>query len=82
MTGTSDWKLIWVTGASQGMGRALCLALARDGYTVAATARNEESLGALAEESVSMNGAIHPFPADLTLGGENQRVIADTGIFD
>ncbi len=77
MTGKSDWKLIWVTGASQGMGRALCLALARDGYTVAATARNEQSLGALAEESVSMNGAIHSFPADLTHAGENQRVIAE-----
>jgi short-subunit dehydrogenase len=77
MTRSPGWKLIWVTGASQGMGRALCLALARDGYTVAATARNEQSLGSLAEESVSMPGNIHSFPADLTHAGENQRVITE-----
>lgn len=77
MTRSRGWNLIWVTGASQGMGRALCLALARGGFTVAVTARNEKSLGTLAEESVSMPGTIYPFPADLTQTGENQRVIGE-----
>ncbi|MEO1000055.1 MAG: SDR family NAD(P)-dependent oxidoreductase, partial [Pseudomonadota bacterium] len=36
----------WVTGASGGIGRALCLRLAREGWTVWATARRAEALEA------------------------------------
>lgn len=55
----------WVTGASGGIGRALTLALAADGWTVYATARNAEKLEALARESTGP-GKILPLPADVT----------------
>lgn len=56
----------WVTGASYGMGRHVALDLARDGYTVAATARSADKLEALAAESASLPGRILAFPADVT----------------
>lgn len=42
-------KVVWVTGASSGLGRSLALALAARGNQVIASARNEEALDQLAE---------------------------------
>ncbi len=55
----------WVTGASGGIGRATSLRLARDGWTVYASARNADDLAALALET-SGPGRIVPMPADVT----------------
>ncbi|MCU0767136.1 MAG: SDR family oxidoreductase, partial [Gammaproteobacteria bacterium] len=57
-------RVAWVTGASSGIGEALCLGLAREGWTVAASARRAERLAALA--AVSAGGRIHAFPLDVT----------------
>jgi short-subunit dehydrogenase len=51
-----------VTGASSGIGRALCLALARRGVRVAASARSVEALQGLAKEQP----LITPFVLDVT----------------
>ncbi len=56
----------WVTGASSGIGRALALELARDGYTVAVTARRTERLEALAVEAGALAGSIRPCACDVT----------------
>lgn len=56
-------RAAWVTGASSGIGRALALRLAREGWTVAASARNAEALAHLAAE---MPGSIRAFPLDVT----------------
>ena len=40
--------IAWVTGASSGIGRAVCLELARRGWRVAATARRGDELERLA----------------------------------
>lgn len=53
----------WVTGASSGIGRALCLRLAAAGYRVAASARNGEALSRLEAEG---SGRVEAFPLDVT----------------
>lgn len=59
----SSLPLCVITGASEGLGRALALLLARDGYRVLAAARREEPLDDLAGEAP--DGAIVPVAADL-----------------
>jgi len=65
--------IAWLTGASAGIGRALALRLARDGWRVAASARRVEELEALAAEARGAAGEIRAFPLDVTDG---QAVIA------
>ena len=57
-----DKKLIWITGASSGIGRALSIKFAKEGWLVAASARRENLLKELNE----LNENIHPFPLDVT----------------
>ncbi|MEL6794035.1 MAG: SDR family NAD(P)-dependent oxidoreductase [Pseudomonadota bacterium] len=54
---------VWLTGASAGIGRAVALALADDGWTVWATARSADKLEALAAERP---GKIRALPCDVT----------------
>lgn len=58
--------IIWITGASSGIGRALALHYAEQGHTVCVSARRLARLQALAEESRSMPGDILPFELDVT----------------
>jgi len=58
-------KVIWITGASSGIGRALALRLARDGHRVAASARSRDALEQLSAEATG-DGSIHPWPLDVT----------------
>lgn len=53
----------WITGASGGIGRAVALRLAREGWDVWASARSVDDLNALAAE---MPGKIHPLPCDVS----------------
>lgn len=56
-----------VTGASQGIGRAVAAALAREGVLVAAAARRSPLVQALADEVAAQGGApIIPIAIDLT----------------
>lgn len=58
--------VVWITGASSGLGRQAALELAERGYRVAATARREAELDALAAEADGMLGDITAFPGDVT----------------
>ena len=44
----NDKKVIWITGASSGIGRSLALKFAKEGWIVAASARRENLLQDLA----------------------------------
>ncbi|HEY5819441.1 MAG TPA: SDR family NAD(P)-dependent oxidoreductase [Mesorhizobium sp.] len=56
----------WITGASTGIGRALAIDLCAQGYTVAVTARDEERLVTLTDETRALPGRAIPFPCDVT----------------
>ncbi|SEJ57825.1 3-oxoacyl-[acyl-carrier protein] reductase [Dyadobacter sp. SG02] len=68
-------KTAVVTGASQGIGRAIVKELAREGVRVFATARNEERLRSLREEVAAETG-IQPivFAQDFTAPDGPQRI--------
>jgi NAD(P)-dependent dehydrogenase (short-subunit alcohol dehydrogenase family) len=53
------WRVVWVTGASTGIGAEICRQLAAQGVKVAASARNVEALAAL-------GAGIAAFPLDVT----------------
>ena len=57
---------VWVTGASSGIGRALALKLAREGFTVHATARSEDALAELERDVKDLAGTIIAAPGDVT----------------
>ena len=66
MTRTCDYPLVWITGASAGIGRALTLRFAKAGCTVVASARTESDLEEMAREAELLAGTIVPLPLDVT----------------
>ncbi|MVU80960.1 SDR family NAD(P)-dependent oxidoreductase [Nocardia sp. ET3-3] len=79
-------KVVLVTGASSGVGRATAHRLAANGATVLAVARRTALLDELRSETADFPGSIHPYTADLSdpdacaeLIG---RVLADHGHVD
>jgi 3-oxoacyl-[acyl-carrier protein] reductase len=59
-------RVAFVTGASQGIGRACALKLATMGATVAAAARNQEKLNELVNEITTSGGKAAAFALDVT----------------
>ncbi len=55
-------KVIWITGASSGIGKALAIKFAENGWIVAATARRENLL----KELQNINQNIYSYPLDVT----------------
>ncbi len=59
-------RIAWVTGASKGIGRAVALELAAEGWLVAASARDGAALETLDAQARDLPGAIHAYPLDVT----------------
>ena len=70
--GKPGGRLVWITGASYGLGREVALQLARRGDRVAVSARSIDKLNALAAEAPE--GRILPYELDVT----DSRATADT----
>ncbi|MCA0202071.1 MAG: SDR family NAD(P)-dependent oxidoreductase [Proteobacteria bacterium] len=70
---TEKPRVAWVTGAGKGIGRALALRLADEGWMVAASARTANDLVRLAGE----HPHIHAFPLDVTDAGASARVFTE-----
>src|SRR5512145_1043814 len=59
-------RVVAVTGASEGIGRAFCLALAPQGPRLVLAARNRERLESLADECRSLGAQALVVPTDVT----------------
>ncbi len=58
--------LVWITGASSGIGRGLALLMAKRGHRVAISARRAESLEEVVKEAEPLKGTLYPVPLDVT----------------
>ena len=66
--------IVWITGASQGIGEALAMAMAARGMMVLASARNKEHLKSLVNKTANLQGHIFAYPLDIT----DQSAVSDT----
>jgi 2-keto-3-deoxy-L-fuconate dehydrogenase len=78
MTGRLEGKRAFLTGAGQGIGRAIALAYAAEGATVIASSRTLSKLADLPEFS----DAITPLGLDVTDGPAVARAIEESGPLD
>jgi NAD(P)-dependent dehydrogenase (short-subunit alcohol dehydrogenase family) len=76
--GTLHGKRAIVTGGGQGIGRAIALALAREGAAVALVGRTESTLRAVAAEIAKPGGTALPITADVTRPADIRRCVAHT----
>jgi len=83
--GSLRGKVVWITGASSGIGRSLALLAHRAGATTILSARSVHRLQAVAAECEG-DAEVHVMPLDLTDGAEVpravQRAVAITGHVD
>ncbi len=70
---------VLITGASQGIGRALAVAASRRGCQVIATARSADLLNELAAEVKAAGGTIEVVAGDITSPADRQRM-ADAAV--
>ncbi|MBB3134157.1 NAD(P)-dependent dehydrogenase (short-subunit alcohol dehydrogenase family) [Rhizobium pisi] len=68
--------IVWISGASSGIGRALALKLAGEGYKVAVTARSHEKLVELQAEASGLSGSIIVLDGDVTDAEDMEHVMA------
>ncbi|MBY5826825.1 SDR family NAD(P)-dependent oxidoreductase [Rhizobium leguminosarum] len=68
--------IVWISGASSGIGRALALRLAGEGYKVAVTARSHEKLVELQAEANGLSGSIIVLDGDVTNAEDMEHVMA------
>ena len=64
---------VWITGASSGIGKALAIKFATEGWQVAASARRENLL----QELNNNNSNIHPFPLDVKDESMTKKIFQD-----
>ncbi|MGW4481077.1 SDR family oxidoreductase [Rhodococcus triatomae] len=79
-------RVVLITGASSGIGRASALAVAGRGATVLLLARRGDELDAVAQEILIAGGRAHAYPCDITdeaaVDATVTRVLAEHGHVD
>jgi NAD(P)-dependent dehydrogenase (short-subunit alcohol dehydrogenase family) len=68
-------KVALITGASQGLGRALALAYAKEGARVVINARNQERIRPVAEEVEASGAEVLALEADVSRGADVRRLV-------
>lgn len=71
-------KVIVVTGASQGLGKALSLAFAEASAKLVVNSRSEESITPIAQEAETLGAEVLAVAADVSDGADAQRLIDAT----
>jgi NAD(P)-dependent dehydrogenase (short-subunit alcohol dehydrogenase family) len=71
-------KVTLITGASQGLGRALALAFAREGARVVVNARSEESVRPVAGEVEDAGAEVLAVAADVSKGADVERLVGES----
>lgn len=70
-----EGKVVMITGASQGLGRALALACAREGASLVVNSRSEESIRPVAQEAESLGAEVVALAADVSRGEDVERLV-------
>jgi len=73
-----EGKVALVTGASQGLGRALALACAKEGANLVISSRNADSLEPVAEEARASGVEVLAVPADVSRSEDVQKLVDAT----
>jgi len=73
-----DNRVALVTGASRGIGKAIALALAKEGAHVVLVARSEEQLASVVAELATQGFSARAEVVDLTVPAEVERVVSGT----
>jgi NAD(P)-dependent dehydrogenase (short-subunit alcohol dehydrogenase family) len=68
-------KVALVTGASQGLGRALALAYAKEGASLVVNSRSEEGIRPVAEEVEGLGAEVLAVAADVSRGEDAHRLV-------
>ncbi|MCC3358927.1 SDR family NAD(P)-dependent oxidoreductase [Bacillus sp. REN16] len=71
-------KVVMVTGASKGLGRALTLAFAKEGATLAICARTEKNLLKIKQKAESLGASVLAVTADVSKSRDVERFVALT----
>ena len=71
-------KVVLVTGASRGIGRESCLALAREGATIVGTARNQKDLDVLEKDVAALGVKVKTVTCDVTKAAEVAAAVEAT----
>src|SRR3990172_3941320 len=74
----SALKVAIVTGAAQGIGRAIARRLARDGFAVAIVDINADALEEVKREIEDLGAQALPLKADLSQLDDVQKIIANS----
>ena len=70
-----EGKVAMITGASQGLGRALAFAYAKEGAQVVINARSEESIRPVAEEAESFGAEVLALAADVSKSADVEKLV-------
>src|ERR687885_1741000 len=68
-------KVVMITGASRGLGRALTLACAEEGANLVITSRSAESFEPVAKEAEGKGAEVLALPADISRGTHVERLV-------
>ena len=73
-----EGKVVLITGASQGLGRALALACAKEGAKLAINARSEDSIRPVAGEAEEQGAEVLAVAADVARSADVARLVSET----